>query len=114
MLAIARDETTANGWQSTLDDAEIESEIRIEDGVLAGRSSVLTQINLPTDNQLFAFSLWVPEDRRTDAAHALIDAGWDGQFGQRGGTIPVGFALRGALAALAVAVAVVIIQVARS
>jgi len=114
LLAIARDERTADQWQLALDAAEIESEVRIEDGVLTGRSSVMTHVNSPVDSQLFAFAMWVPSDRREDAARALIDAGWDGQFGQRGGAVPLGFALRGALAALAVALALIVVQVART
>lgn len=114
LLAMARDEGTANQWQHTLDAVGIESEIRIEDGVLTGRSSVLTQVNLPMESQLFSFAVWIPVDRREDAARALIDGGWDGQFGQRGSAVPPGFALRGALAALAVAVALIVIQVART
>ena len=114
LLAIARDDRTSEQWQDALDDAGIESEVRIEDAVLTGRSSMLTQLNSPTDAQLFSFALWVPTTAREDAARALVDAGWDGNHGQRSNAISTGFALRGALFALAAAAAVIIVRLVRT
>ena len=111
MLAVAREVDTAELWQDALDEDEIESEIRIEDAVLTGRSTATTYANGPNANQLFSYALWVPAHDREAAAAALINAGWNGRYGQRGETIPSGLAFRGALLAIGVAIGVVIIRV---
>lgn len=113
MLAVARDVESAELWQDALDTVEIESEIRIEDAVVTGRSTLTTHANGPSGFQLFSYALWVPANEREAAAAALIDAGWNGRYGQRGDTIPAGIAFRGALLAIGVAIGVVIIQVLR-
>lgn len=107
LLAIAHDAQTAEQWQDALDDDEIESEIRIEDSALVGRSSAMPHTNSATGHELFAYSVWVPSVDKEDAARALIDGGWDGNYRQRDNTIPAGFALRGALIAVGIAIALV-------
>lgn len=110
MLAVARDVETAELWQDALDQIEIESEIRLEDAVVTGRSTATTYANGPGAFQLFSYALWVPATDRETAAAALIDAGWDGRYVQRTETIPSGLAFRGALLAIGVAIGVVIIR----
>jgi len=112
LLAIAHDAQTAEQWQDTLDNDEIESEIRIEDSALVGRSSAMPHTNSATGHELFAYSVWIPSEEKEDAVRALIDAGWDGNYRQRDSTIPPGFALRGALVALGIAVALVGLRLA--
>lgn len=113
LLAIARDAQTAEQWQDALDSDGIESEVRIADAVLTGRSSVLTYVNSPTDAQFFSFAVWVLAADREQASRTLVDAGWDGGHGLRADTVPLGFALRGALITLAIAAVLIIIQIAR-
>lgn len=113
MLAVSRDVDTAELWRDALDAADIESEIRIEDAVLTGRSTLTTHANGPNSYQLFSFALWIPAGDREAAAATLIDGGWDGRYGQRTETIPAGLALRGALVMIGIAIGVVVIQVLR-
>ena len=114
LLAIARDSQTADRWQDALNDSGIQSEVRIADAVLTGRSSVLTQVNSPADAQFFSFAVWVPAAHREHARQVLTEAGWDGRHGLRAEPISWSFALRGALITLAIAVLLIIVQVART
>lgn len=105
MLAVARDVDTAEAWQDALDRAEISSEIRLEDAVITGRSSATTYANAPSGDQLFAYGLWLPATERERAAQVLIDAGWDGRYGQSPegarSSMSAGYVVRGTLVALA-------------
>lgn len=114
LLAIARDAQVAEQWQDALDSDDIESEVRIEDSALAGRSSALPQANAAVGHELFAYSVWVPAVDREVAAQVLRDGGWDGNYGQRDNTISAGFALRGALLALAAAVLLIVVRLGRT
>ena len=103
MLAVARDVETAERWQDTLDDRDIGSEIRLEDAVITGRSTATTYANSPGVDQLFAYAVWVPASDREAAAAALSEAGWDGNYGQRGtSSMSPGYVIRGTLIALAI------------
>ena len=102
MLAVAREPDIAELWQDALDLIDIESEIRLEDAVITGRSSATTYANGPGVDQLFAFALWVLAADRENAAAALIDAGWDGRHGQsRPSSMSAAYVVRGTLIALA-------------
>lgn len=105
MLAVARDVDTAEAWQHALDQWDINSEIRLEDAVITGRSSTTTYANAPSGDQLFSYGLWLSAADRERAAQALIDAGWDGRYGQsthRGrSSMSAGYVVRGTLVALA-------------
>ena len=114
LLAIARDAQTAEQWQEALDDDDIESEIRLEDSAVAGRSSAMPYTNAAIGHELFAYSVWVPAVDREDAGQALRDAGWDGNYGQRDNTISTSFALRGARFALAARTALLMLRLARA
>ena len=114
LLAIARDAQTAEQWQDALDDDEITSEVRIEDSALVGRSSTMPHTNAAIGHELFAYSVWVPAEEREAAAKTLIDAGWDGNYGQGDNTISSGFALRGALLALGVGILLIIVRLVRT
>lgn len=106
MLAVARDVDTAEAWQDALDQVEINSEIRIEDAVITGRSSATTYANAPSGDQLFSYGLWFPLTDRERAAEALIDAGWDGRYGLGSSGKPsmsFSYVARGTLVALAAA-----------
>ena len=112
MLAVARDVETAERWRDTLDECGIGSEVRLEDAVITGRSSATTYANSPAGDQLFSYALWVPATEREEAAAALIDAGWDGNYGQRGpSSMSPGYVLRGTLIALAIAALLVTVLV---
>lgn len=114
LLAIARESQAADQWQDALHAAGIESEVRIADAVLTGRSSVLTHVNSPSDAQLFSFAVWVPAANRDQARQTLAAAGWDGRHGLRSDPVSWSFALRGALITLTIAVLLIIVQVART
>lgn len=105
MLAVARDVDTAESWQAALDEADISSEIRLEDAVITGRSSATTYANAPSGDQLFSYGLWLPVVDREEAAQVLIDAGWDGRYGQSKersrNAMSAGYVVRGTLVALA-------------
>jgi len=108
MLAVARDVDTAEAWQDALDQADIASEIRLEDAVITGRSSATTYANAPSGDQLFSYGLWLAATERERAAQVLIDAGWDGLYGQsqhqgRRPAMSAGYVLRGTLVALVAA-----------
>ncbi len=112
LLAIARDAQVAEQWQDALDEYAIESEVRIEDAAVAGRSSAMPYVNAAIGHELFAYSVWVQTADRETAVETLRDAGWDGNYGQQDNTVSAGFALRGALFALAAGAALIILRLA--
>jgi hypothetical protein len=113
LLAVARDDTTADRWAQALNAAGVDSEVRIGDAVeLLGRPSALSGAAAGPDF-LFAFPLYVPAEQRDAAARALIDAGWDGRHGSRGGALAPSLVIRGALGALAAAAVVALLLLAR-
>jgi hypothetical protein len=113
MLAVARDASTAERWRDVLEEHSVDAEIRIEDAVMTGRSTATTYANSPGD-PLFAYAVWVPADDREEAASVLIDAGWDGRYGEqsRGGGMSTGYVVRGTLIAIAIAVGLVVLRMA--
>ena len=98
--------------QDALDEYAIESEVRIEDAAVAGRSSAMPYVNAAIGHELFAYSVWVQTADRETAVETLRDAGWDGNYGQQDNTVSAGFALRGALFALAAGAALIILRLA--
>lgn len=112
LLAIARDAQVAEQWQDALDEHAIESEVRIDDAAVAGRSSAMPYVNAAIGHELFAYSVWVQTADRETAVETLRDAGWDGNYGQQDNTVSAGFALRGALFALAAGAALIILRLA--
>ena len=88
--------------------------MRIEDAAVAGRSSAMPYVNAAIGHELFAYSVWVQTADRETAVETLQDAGWDGNYGQRDNTISTGFALRGALFALAAGAVLIILRLARA
>jgi hypothetical protein len=112
--AIARDAHTVEQWQDALDGDGIDSEVRIEDAVLTGRSSTMPGTNAATGHELFSYTVWVLAADRETAGRALIDGGWDGNYSQRDHSLDPRFVLRGALIALAIAAVLIIIQMART
>ena len=52
LLAIARDAQVAEQWQDALDEYAIESEVRIEDAAVAGRSSAMPYVNAAIGHEL--------------------------------------------------------------
>lgn len=113
LLAVARDDHTADEWAAALAAAGLDAEVRIgEAAQLTGRSSYVLGVNSAPD-YLFAFPVFVPESQREQAAAALIDAGWDGRHGQREASRDTRLPLRGALLAVIVSAAVVAALVLR-
>lgn len=73
-LATTDDESAARRWLGALEAAEIAAELRIEDARRMGNSSSVLPLG-----PVFATTLYVVAERRTQAAAVLIDLGWDGR-----------------------------------
>lgn len=114
-LAVTEDEAAARRWLAGLEAATIRARVRIEDTRRMGTGSSMLPMG-----PVFATALYVPEDRRFEAARVLIDLGWDGrQVGnvvagihRRG--VPLSTMMGGALAALVGALAVAFSAVLQS
>lgn len=105
-LATTDDESAARGWLGALEAAEIAAELRIEDARRMGNSSSVLPLG-----PVFATTLYVAAERRTQAAAVLIDLGWDGRqvgagVGER--PIPRSSLIGGGIAAAVGAAALVI------
>jgi len=96
-LATTEDEAAARVWLAALDAADISAELRIEDARRMGKSSSVLPLG-----PVFATTLYVSSDSRTQAATVLIDLGWDGrQIGHGVGstTVPWSSVIGGGVAA---------------
>lgn len=99
MLAVAREAETAERWAGALEQRGIDVEVRIDDAIALTNGSSFWPTASPGGHRLFAFPLFVPAEARAEAATVLVDAGWDGRYGQTGSSIDPGVILRGAIAA---------------
>lgn len=109
-LATTEEEALARRWLGALEAAEVPAELRIEDARRMGNSSSVLPLG-----PVFATTLYVAAERRTQAAAVLIDLGWDGrQIGARVGdrSIPrsslIGGGIAAAVGAAALAVAILL------
>ena len=109
-LATSEDESVARRWLGALEDADVPAELRIEDARRMGNSSSMLPLG-----PVFATTLYVAAERRTQAAAVLIDLGWDGrQIGPRVGTSLInrssllGGGIAAAIGAAALAVAILL------
>ncbi|MFA7296205.1 MAG: hypothetical protein WC211_03335 [Dehalococcoidia bacterium] len=105
-LATTDDESAARRWLGALEAVEIPAELRIEDARRMGNSSSVLPLG-----PVFATTLYVAAERRTQAAAVLIDLGWDGrQIGAGVGErpIPRSSLIGGGVAAAVGAVALIV------
>lgn len=75
MVAIAKDETTAEAWQALLADAGIEAQVRIDDAAKAGMPSrTLFPLGyVEPGRSLFSYILYVRPGDRREARRVLRD-----------------------------------------
>jgi hypothetical protein len=105
LLTAQRDGDVAGEWHDALLRAGLEAELHIRDAASFNLTSTVYPTGAP-----FVYVLFVAKDDRERAANVLIDLGWDGRGVHRDGAmrVPQGGALRGALVAIAVGLALAV------
>lgn len=106
-LAVSRDAEAVERWADALAEAGIEAHVRIEDGTHLGPGG-----SAYPAGPSFIYPLLVPIEAREAAATVLVDLGPEGPFARRPAMTP-GITLQGAVAALLVGLAVIVIALWR-
>lgn len=93
----------AEEWRAALDAAGVDAMIELTDAQIGdpGRSALVGVLG--TAPIEFVYQVLLPPAQRDRAVHALLEAGWDGREGLRGG--PIGMTPGGSIRSTAIALA---------